>query len=278
MLDQRPSDKRRFQGREFLASWQTLSWIDNALEVVGLDFKYDNGPELFTELTFHVPARHVSCLFGPNGIGKTTLFNLISGALPGLPSEAQLIPCAYMIQDFHLSVFPWLSVPTNLQMPHAATESIEDVWARAKEMAKDCPAFGPVITWKQKPAATLSGGQKQLLALFRAMLSRRPLILLDEPFSSIDLRTRSALMRQMRRWTHETSTAVFCCLHSLDDALLFADSILLMSQTPSTSFSVFPIETDERTIDWLGNAEASQLRATVFRELQETACFNQKHS
>lgn len=158
---------------------------------------YLGGEPLFGPLELEIAAGQWTCLLGPSGIGKTTVLRLIAGldagasfegtisADDGQPLEGRI---ALMAQSDLL--LPWLDVTDNVLIGHRLrgrrTDAIRD---RARELVASVGLSGH----SGKRPAALSGGMRQRAALARTLMEDRPVILLDEPFSALDARTRAEM-------------------------------------------------------------------------------------
>jgi len=153
------------------------------------------GRPLFGPLTLTMPGGEWTCLLGPSGVGKSTILRLIAGLEIGGTFEGRVTfdgrpadpsPVAYMAQSDLL--FPWLDVMGNVMIGARLRGETPDP-ARAARLIEQ---VGLTPQAAQKPA-TLSGGQRQRAALARTLMEDRPVILLDEPFSALDARTRAEM-------------------------------------------------------------------------------------
>ena len=200
------------------------------------------GKPLFGPLTLTIPAGSWTCLLGPSGVGKSTMLRLIAGLEIGgifdggvTASDGLLLSdrIAYMAQSDLL--FPWLDITGNATLGARMRGKAPD-YERAAHLIEQ---VGLTPYAAQKPA-TLSGGQRQRAALVRTMMEDRPVILLDEPFSALDARTRAEMQelaadmltgRTVLLVTHDPGEAarLGTTLHILDETGL---ATLPSPQTP----------------------------------------------
>ena len=155
------------------------------------------GRPLFGPLELLIPAGRWTCLLGPSGIGKSTVLRLIAGLPTGVAFDGHVAASdgrpldgriAYMAQSDLL--MPWLDVTGNVLLGHRLRGGTDrKTIARARELIGAVGLQGH----EHKRPATLSGGMRQRAALARTLMEDRPVLLLDEPFSALDARTRAEM-------------------------------------------------------------------------------------
>jgi ABC-type nitrate/sulfonate/bicarbonate transport system ATPase subunit len=197
------------------------------------------------DVSFAVAPREFLTIVGPSGSGKSTLFNLIVGLLEPDTGEICLDGehCAerigrvgYMPQRDLL--LPWRSVLDNVIV---ALELRGEPVTRARDQARQLlPLFGLEGFGELYPTA-LSGGMRQRAALLRAVLSQRPLLLLDEPFGALDALTR----REMQDWLlglwQRLGQTILFITHDVDEAVYLGDRALVLSARPGRIVGEVPI-------------------------------------
>ncbi len=172
--------------------------------------------KVFENLALHIPDGEILCVLGESGVGKTTLLNIFAGLteytgeIEGLPNRV-----GYVFQEPRL--LPNLSVAENLRFAGAKEEEIDETLR----------AVG-LFEHKAKRPSALSGGEKQRVALARAFLYHAPLLLLDEPFSSLDLSLKTRLWGLLARlWEREKPTTVLVT-HDLEEAWALGHTIVVL--------------------------------------------------
>lgn len=191
------------------------------------------------EVSFELQTGQIGCLLGPSGCGKTTLLRAIAGfekasggevLLRGrvVSQEKQHTPpekrnVAVVFQDYAL--FPHLTVAQNIGFGLTKTNHSE----RQKRVVELLVLVGLEGYESQYPHA-LSGGQQQRVALARAMAPRPDLLLLDEPFSSLDAELRDELAKELRRILKHENTTALMVTHDQDEAFAMADVIGVINQ------------------------------------------------
>jgi len=201
----------------------------NGIEVRVAGRAWLGGAPLFGPLAITLAAGRWTCLLGPSGVGKSTVLRLIAGLPTGAGFEGEIVAgdrrpldgrVAYMAQSDLL--FPWLDVLGNVVLG-ARLRGARPDFERARELV----ARVGLATHLGKRPRTLSGGERQRVALARTLTEDRPVILLDEPFSALDARTR-AEMQELAAGLLEGRT-VLLVTHDPAEAARLGHAILLMS-------------------------------------------------
>jgi ABC-type nitrate/sulfonate/bicarbonate transport system ATPase subunit len=187
-------------------------------------------------------------IVGPSGCGKSTLFNLIAGldaptdgsiAVAGEEAtERRTQLCGYMFQKDLL--FPWRTVVDNAALGLEVARMCSRDQARARARAL-MPRFG-LEGFEDHHPAQLSGGMRQRVALLRTLLLKRPLLLLDEPFASLDALTRRELQAWLRETWREGSEAALLVTHDVHEAVTLSDRVYVMSPRPGEIVAEVTIE------------------------------------
>jgi nitrate/nitrite transport system ATP-binding protein len=209
------------------------------LRVEGLAKTYPGSSEpVFDSVNFGIAKGEFVCIIGHSGCGKTTILNVLAGleqasaghvfmdnrevAGPGLERGVVFQGHALM---------PWLSVRRNIAF---AVRSKWPGWPADRvdaQVEKYVTLVGLGGAIDKKPSA-LSGGMKQRVGIARAFAIEPKMLLLDEPFGALDALTRGSIQDELLRICAETHQTVFMITHDVDEAILLADTILLMSNGP----------------------------------------------
>jgi len=226
--------------------------------------KRANGGELVVleDTKFAVAEGELVCIVGPSGCGKTTLLNIVSGLDPdyegsvliGGARPATTNRIGYMFQSPRL--IPWLTVRSNIDLVVGAGQDHRLVDALLKEMRLEQFADA----WP----AELSGGMRRRVALARAFVTEPGLLLLDEPFLSLDAPAANRLrLLLLDIWESRPTTVIFVT-HDLREALFLADRVLFMSPSPGRVVLDLPVQLPKpRQID---GEEVETLRLNLLKE------------
>jgi NitT/TauT family transport system ATP-binding protein len=189
-------------------------------------------------INFAAQSGEVVVLYGPNGCGKTTLLNLIAGLEQATAGEVRIDTSTgarptigVVFQDYPSSLLPWLRAGANLALPLRIRTLKEGHWTAAIQEAFKQSHFEP-LDLKKFPAQ-LSGGQQQKLCIIRALLTSRELLLLDEPFSSLDARSKNLARSLLQDLRMRAEALILIVVHDLDDAILLADRVICLGGTPA---------------------------------------------
>ncbi|HLS49131.1 MAG TPA: ABC transporter ATP-binding protein [Actinomycetaceae bacterium] len=228
------------------------------LEVDGLRKIYNEGTPhanlAIDDVSFSVAKGEFVCIVGPSGAGKTTLLRCISGLaaasagsvtfegaeLTSVPEQLGLV-----FQDYSRSLYPWFTNARNVTLPLAARGVPKaEAAARAQEVLTNVglPQVAKQYPWE------LSGGMQQRVAIARALSYRPDLLLMDEPFASVDAQTRFDLEDLTLRVRRELGITVLLVTHDIDEAIYLSDRIVVLSGSPSVVKEVVDVPLgDERS-------------------------------
>ena len=200
------------------------------------------GPRIaLADITFDVARGEFACVVGPSGAGKTTLLRCLAGLMPPTSGEAlfegaplRSVPdgIGVVFQDYGRSLFPWLTVARNVELP-LRVRRVQRA-ARAGRVAEVLASVGLADAGGQYPWQ-LSGGMQQRVAIARALAYRPDLLLMDEPFASVDAQTRFELEDLILRVRDEFGVTVVFVTHDIDEAIYLADRVVVLSTSPGGS-------------------------------------------
>jgi nitrate/nitrite transport system ATP-binding protein len=193
---------------------------------------------VFENVWFEVARGEFACIIGHSGCGKSTILNSLAGL--DSPSEGQIIVGGKHVEGPSLdravifqghALLPWLTARGNVEL---AVSSRHPDWSRAKvrEHSEKYLSLVHLDGSELKKPAQLSGGMKQRVGIARALSIEPQILLMDEPFSALDALTRGSLQDEVIAIREATEQTVFMITHDVDEALLLADRIFLMTNGP----------------------------------------------
>jgi NitT/TauT family transport system ATP-binding protein len=213
------------------------------LAVRGLRKAYSVGQgrqrEAIAEVSFDVARGEFLCVVGPSGAGKTTLLRCLAGLLPasggetlfeGAPLRRVPDQLGVVFQDYSRSLFPWLTISRNVAVPLRVRKVARA--ERERRVGEMLAAVGLDESGKQYPWQ-LSGGMQQRVAIARALAYQPDLLLMDEPFASVDAQTRFDLEDLILRIRADFGVTVVLVTHDIDEAVYLADRVVVLSRSPS---------------------------------------------
>ena len=199
------------------------------------------------EITFDVARGEFACVVGPSGAGKTTLLRIMAGLAQPTSGEAlfegaplRSVPPAIgvVFQDYGRSLYPWLSVARNVELPLRVRGIPKR--ERAERVAEVLGSVGLADVGRSYPWQ-LSGGMQQRVAIARALAYRPDLLLMDEPFASVDAQTRFELEDLILRVRQEFGVTVIFVTHDIDEAVYLADRVIAISTSPGVVTEIVDI-------------------------------------
>jgi len=251
------------------------------LEVDHLRKVYGTGAkrvEAIQDLTFSVDRGEFVSVVGPSGAGKTTLLRCLSGLLPPTSGSLTLAgeqvdgppeAMALVFQNYSVSLLPWMSVEANVLLPLKSKldKAERTVRARAALEAVRLVDFASSYPWQ------LSGGMQQRVAIARALAYRARVLLMDEPFASVDAQTRSDLEDLILRVHEEYAMTILFVTHDIDESIYLSDRVIVLSPRPTTIRSVIDVALPRprEQIATRSLADYRALRTRVFEMIRNSS-------
>ena len=220
------------------------------LQVRGLTRRWSPGAKpVFENVSFALERGEFVCIIGHSGCGKTTILNILAGLdeasggeviMDGREVSGPSLDRGVVFQGHAL--MPWLTVRRNIGF---AVKSRWPDWNREKIDAQ-CQKYIDLVRLtgnEEKKPSALSGGMKQRVGIARAFAIQPKMLLLDEPFGALDALTRGAIQDELTSICAETHQTVFMITHDVDEAILLADKILLMTNGPQARIAEIVVNT-----------------------------------
>jgi NitT/TauT family transport system ATP-binding protein len=222
---------------------------DALLEVERLNYRYgsDGAIPALDEVSFRIGKGEFVAIVGPSGSGKTTLLRCVSGLMAPTSGSVRLagqsvtsVPdeLAIVFQDYGRSLFPWMSVRDNVDMP---LRRLRLPAAERRERIESSLTEVGLADAMRKFPWQLSGGMQQRVAIARAIAYRPEILLMDEPFASVDAQTRADLQDMaLALWRAHGSTVLFVT-HDIDESVYLADRVIVLSRPPARVEAEIPV-------------------------------------
>lgn len=202
--------------------------------------------EVVKDINLTVEDGEFLCLLGPSGSGKTTILRMIAGL--DFPTQGEILENELKIEGpspdrgfvfQQYSLFPWRTVLDNVAFgPEIRGINLEERYQNAQLYLE----MVGLSNFQESYPHQLSGGMKQRVAIARALANEPRSLLMDEPFSALDVQTRHNIQEDLVRiWQEEHKTVVFVT-HNVDEAVFLADTVVVLSKSPGQIIEIYQIE------------------------------------
>ncbi|HEV3010428.1 MAG TPA: ABC transporter ATP-binding protein [Burkholderiales bacterium] len=210
------------------------------LEVESLDVAF-GGSEVLRDISFKVAEHEFVCLVGPSGCGKTTLLRVLAGLTAPTAGAVRFHgkTVAIVFQDYGRALLPWRTVSGNVAL------ALE---ARGIPSAEHGERIAPLLSklnlsnHEDKFPLQLSGGMQQRLQIARCLAQEPQVLLMDEPFGSLDAITRQELQDEVARLAREERRTVVFVTHDLEEAIYLGDRVIALAANPGRIAEIVDIE------------------------------------
>jgi NitT/TauT family transport system ATP-binding protein len=241
-----------------------------------VDFEYETGVQALKGLTVEIPAGQVTAVIGPSGCGKSTLLRLIAGLAS--PTAGQLtvpvrdapvpVPISMVFQSDTL--LPWMTVAQNVGLAFK-------LGRRGRRPKRDPSRIGTLLEmvglsdFRDAFPYQLSGGMRRRVAFLCAVAPSPRLLLLDEPFSSLDEPTRVGIHQDVLRIVREHSMSVALVTHDLAEAITLSDRVVILSARPAHVVTVrdVPFGEDRNVFELRQHPDYLQLYGELWNDLSK---------
>jgi NitT/TauT family transport system ATP-binding protein len=199
--------------------------------------KFFGTSAVYDDFNFDFPMGKFTSIFGPNGCGKSTLINMISGLMPMDAGEVLYdgatignARTSYVFQNYRDALFPWLRAIDNIHYPLKIRGVAKA--DRKKRVERLLGDFDVKLDLNSYPY-TMSGGQQQTVSILRALVTEPDVLFLDEPFSALDYEMTLFMREQLQKIFMKTKTTMLLVSHDLEEAVQLADHVLLLTRRPA---------------------------------------------
>jgi NitT/TauT family transport system ATP-binding protein len=239
----------------------------------------DKAHQVLRNLSLRVEPGEFTCIVGPSGAGKTTLLRCMSGLLSptsgsvrygDTPVNQPLEEIAVVFQDYRGSLMPWMRVRDNVAFP---LEGRGVKRGPRRDRADEClsavglPDVGDKYPWQ------LSGGMQQRVAIARGLAYSSPVLLMDEPFGSVDAQSRFDLEDLILDLQRRLGLSVIVVTHDIDEAVYLGDRVVVLAGKPSKVVDNLEIDLgrDRDQITTRANPKFTELRTKVMEYIRPSA-------
>jgi len=246
------------------------------LEISQLGKTYGEGDDAthaIGSISFGISEKEFVCVVGPSGCGKTTLLKCMSGLLAPSTGSVELEgrrvtepppEMALVFQEYSRSLLPWMSVRGNVTLPLRHKKLGKGETRRLVEEAVEAVGLTGFIDrypWE------LSGGMQQRVAIARALAYQPQILLMDEPFASVDAQTRGDLEDLVLQVREQFGVTVLFVTHDIDESVYLADRIIVLTPSPTEVREVLSVDLPHPRdqVDTKELPEFARLRAHVYR-------------
>ncbi len=234
--------------------------------------------QAIAEVSFDLNVNELVCVVGPSGCGKTTLLKCISGLMPTTSGHVELNGSAVtspppemgmVFQDYSRSLFPWLTVGKNVLLPLRnkrvpASEKADRVSQALSAVGLE--AFLNYHPWQ------LSGGMQQRVAIARALAYQPQILLMDEPFASVDAQTRAELEDLVMNVRRRIGITILIVTHDIDESVYLSDRIVVLTKSPTRVREIINVHLPQPRdqVETKELQDFAHLRAHVYRLINPT--------
>lgn len=200
-----------------------------SLKIIDLNKRF-NTLSVFDHLSMEIPMNKITCVLGPSGCGKTTLLNMISGIQK--PDSGELLgfdklTFSFIFQEARL--LPWKTIEENLDYVLKSKYSLDE----RKHIIDKYMEIVELSEFKTYYPDRLSGGMRQRASIARAFAFPSDILIMDEPFKGLDIKTKKNIIHQFIKLWHNDKRTVIFVTHDLDECLQVADKIFVLSKLPT---------------------------------------------
>jgi len=235
--------------------------------------KVFNGSPVLDNFNLTIEKGKITAFIGPNGCGKSTLFNLIANLTKQDSGDLDLghidkFKFSYAFQNYRETLLPWRNNYDNLILP------LEIQMFRRKEIEKRVREIQKLACFNIKLGNypyELSGGQQQVLAFLRAIITKPSILLLDEPFSALDYDNSLRMMDKLQEYYSINKSTILLITHNVEEALYLADEIVILSNKPTCVLEIIKNNLPRpRSIETVRSGEFHEIKSQVLKVFEKS--------
>jgi NitT/TauT family transport system ATP-binding protein len=253
--------------------------VTGMLKVEHLGKTYGEGEqavEAIGDLEFEVHEKEFVCIVGPSGCGKTTLLKCMSGLLEPTRGEVRLHDqpidgpperMALVFQEYSRSLFPWMTIRQNVAFPLRRKRLDK---GEERQLVEDAVESVDLTGFVDRYPWELSGGMQQRVAIARALAYQPEILLMDEPFASVDAQTRADLEDLVLDLRRRYGVTVVFVTHDIDESVYLGDRVIVLTPAPTRVQEVCEVGLPEPRdqVETKELPEFARLRAHIFRAIK----------
>ena len=231
-----------------------------------------NGIPIFENFNIAIKKGKITAFIGPNGCGKSTLFNLIAKLTKKDSGHLDLghidkFKFSYAFQNYRETLLPWRNNYDNLIFPlEIRNSSRKEIKNKVREIQK-LACFNLKL---ESYPYELSGGQQQVLAFLRSIITKPDILLLDEPFSALDYDNSLKMMDKLQEYYSLNQSTILLITHDVEDALYLADEIVILSDKPTCVLSIIKNDLPRpRNIETVRSEKFHKIKSDVLKVFEE---------
>lgn len=230
--------------------------VESLIKIENMSLEYGesiNSTLALKNINLEIKKGEFICVLGPSGCGKSSLLKTIAGYVAPTSGTVKMQGKLIEGPDWHRGVvfqsptlYPWMTVNENVEFGPKARNLEQD---KIKEIRKyfldevNLSGFGENYTFE------LSGGMKQRVAIARVLANYPQVVLMDEPFGALDALTRENMQNLVRNIWKENNTTIFFITHDVDEALLLANRVVVMSKQPGEIIDIFKVDFTNKILE-----------------------------
>jgi len=244
---------------------------------VSMEYKTTSGTKkVLNEISFELEKGSFASIVGPSGVGKTTLLRLLTGLMP--PTSGNILfkgevvtsppkGLSVVLQDYTRSLMPWLTVEKNISLPlRNSGMSKKQIAEAISEVLSEVSLEGNQKNYPWQ----LSGGMQQRVAIARAIAMRPSLLIMDEPFASVDAQTRFDLEDLVLKVRDDFGITTVMVTHDIDEAVYLSDKVIVLYGSPARVEEVIDVKLPfpRNQISTRGAKEFAELRTKIYGQVR----------